>query len=261
MNRRRRIVVLAITVGAAGLALAALAVALISHALTAPMTGHSSPPRDPNSAAAQPPSSAAHPLIPELSPTTEAPLWPIPTFHDDCKPQPTPSTDAAASSTDQACDPPALAVRPDTARRQPQLELWALAVLIGAATASIAAGGYLLVRRRRADQRRRWQSATATLDDIASAIMAFELDPHSPDTRPLLGDVNEPATAHFYAAYTTAQNLRTPAIPGDEQTITAFTSAVTHARRAFEAADLNARRKAGHHTGALGSATTNMYWT
>jgi hypothetical protein len=62
--------------------------------------------------------------------------------------------------------------------------------------------------------------------------------------RPLLADVNEPATAAFYSAYSAAQALHTPAIPSDEDAITAFVAAASSAQRAFESADANARSKA-----------------
>ncbi|WP_207555075.1 hypothetical protein, partial [Mycobacteroides abscessus] len=62
--------------------------------------------------------------------------------------------------------------------------------------------------------------------------------------RPLLADVNEPATARFYTAYGEAQALRTDTVPTDDQRIADFLKAAQEALHAFGIADENARRKA-----------------
>ena len=116
----------------------------------------------------------------------------------------------------------------------------ALLALVGGG----AGGGLLLTRRRftrhaendrRVDQIRRWRIGTTALDETASAVMAFEMDPEAVlFTRPLLADVDEAATAAFYSAYGAAQNLRTPVIPPDEAAITASVTAALEAQRAFK---------------------------
>lgn len=252
MNRHRRIAVLAGTVGIAVVFLAVLVVARLSHEVEQHVANPSttgSAPSPLRSDRAGSPSFGPDPGAPEFSPTTEAPLWPVPTFTDGCGPQDRPSADLGISSADRECAMASSPPRPHAGHRQYEMELVALAALLGLAVAIAAT--YLLLRRRsaekarRADQLRRWRTASAILDDIASEIMAFELDPQAPCARPLLGDVTEPATADFYKAYAAAHDLRTSGIPCDEEAIRAFAAAVTHARRAFDAADLNARSKAG----------------
>lgn len=243
MSRHRRIAGLAGAVGGAVVFLAVFVVPLLSDergsdAANPSTTGAALSPS--RSDRREPSSSVLAPGAPEFSPTSEAPLWPVPTFTDGCGPRDTPWT------ADQGCA--TAPAQPDAGRRQHGVQLAVLATLPGLIVAIAAI--YLLLRRRadkarRADQLRRWRMASAKLDDIASAIMAFELDPQSRHARPLLGDVSEPATAAFYTAYTAAHNLRTPAIPRDEEAITAFAAAVSNARRAFDAADLNARSKSG----------------
>lgn len=90
-----------------------------------------------------------------------------------------------------------------------------------------------------------WQRGTKTLAEASEALMAFESDPESVYfTRRLLADVNEPATADFYTAYSTAMSLHTETIPADTDMIIKFVDAAKAARRAFDTADENARRKA-----------------
>ena len=106
---------------------------------------------------------------------------------------------------------------------------------------------------RRADQIEMWQRGLDVLAETQDALMGFETDPESVYfTRPLLGDVNEPATATFYTALGAAQTLRTEIVPTDPVLITAFVNAANAARRAFDFADDNARNKARRgisHTG------------
>lgn len=138
----------------------------------------------------------------------------------------------------------------------------ALAVLVGAALIFVA-WRYVAkrgvetraLRGRRAAQVELWQQGITTLAEVSEALMAFECDPESVYfTRRLLADVNEPATAAFFTAYSKAQHLHTKTIPADTGMITAFVDAVIDARRRFDIADENARRKArlgishdGHH--------------
>jgi hypothetical protein len=99
--------------------------------------------------------------------------------------------------------------------------------------------------QRRTAQVQRWANGVHTMQAVSAALMDFEADIESIYfTRPLLGDVNEPATAAFYTAYTDAQALHTEAIPTDDYQITAFVTAAAAAQRAFAVADDNARSKA-----------------
>ncbi|MEN4449158.1 MAG: hypothetical protein EKK51_21235 [Mycolicibacterium sp.] len=127
-----------------------------------------------------------------------------------------------------------------------------LALIVGGATI------YVLRRRhtaraieqrteqsRLATQTELWQQGVETLTKTSEALMNFETDPESVYfTRPLLADVNEPATAAFYTAYDIALNLRTETTPADSDIIIKFVDAATAAQRAFGKADENARRKA-----------------
>ncbi|MFN6547891.1 MULTISPECIES: hypothetical protein [Mycobacteriaceae] len=100
-------------------------------------------------------------------------------------------------------------------------------------------------RARRNDQIEMWQRGLDVLAETQDALMGFETDPESVYfTRPLLGDVNEPATATFYTALGSAQTLCTEIVPTDPVLITAFVNAANAARRAFDVADDNARNKA-----------------
>lgn len=181
---------------------------------------------------------------PELSPTTAASLWPVPSFKDSCQ--------LAATDRDPIDNPGAAACGPQGAPapsgppdHRDAMELAALAAGVGLVGAGALGAGWLAYRRRRrADQIRRWRAGTVALDETAAEVMKFELDPLAPYTRPLLGDVTEPATAAFYSAYSAAQHRHAPTIPPDEESISGFVAAATAARRAFEVADLNARTKA-----------------
>ncbi|WP_131806733.1 hypothetical protein [Mycobacteroides abscessus] len=98
---------------------------------------------------------------------------------------------------------------------------------------------------RRAAQIALWERGIKALAETSEKLMAFETDPDAVYfTRRLLADVTEPATAAFYTAYGTAQNLCTATIPADTDMITAFVDAAGSAQRAFGIADENARRKA-----------------
>ncbi|MFV8227462.1 hypothetical protein [Mycolicibacterium fortuitum] len=98
---------------------------------------------------------------------------------------------------------------------------------------------------RRKDQIEMWQRGLKVLAETQEALMEFEIDPESVYfTRRLLADVNEPSTAAFYTALGAAQTLCTETIPTDPALITEFVNAANAARRAFAAADENARSKA-----------------
>ena len=119
----------------------------------------------------------------------------------------------------------------------------------------IAAGAWWALSARRARRREhaaqrqkqmdRWAIGVNELNAASEALYSFETDPESVYfTRPLLGDVDEPATAAFHTAYSEAQNLRTDTAPTDNKVIDEFVKAAAAARRAFGKADDNARRKA-----------------
>ncbi|BBX30511.1 hypothetical protein B7435_30095 [Mycolicibacterium peregrinum] len=98
---------------------------------------------------------------------------------------------------------------------------------------------------RRDGQIALWTQGLNALDKTSEALMEFETDPESVYfTRPLLGDVSEPATAAFYTAYGAARNLCTETIPSESSLVIAFAEAAENARRAFGVADENARSKA-----------------
>ncbi|WP_142386871.1 hypothetical protein [Mycobacterium hubeiense] len=93
-------------------------------------------------------------------------------------------------------------------------------------------------------QRQRWADSLAILDSTSTLLGEFECDIESVYfTRPLLADVNEPATAKFHAAYADALALRSDSAPTDDELITAFARAAAAAAYAFGLADENARRK------------------
>jgi hypothetical protein len=136
---------------------------------------------------------------------------------------------------------------------------WAInaAVILAAiiVVAAIGAGAWWASSARRARRREhaarrqkqldRWAIGVNALNATSEALYSFETDPESVYfTRPLLGDVDEPATAAFHSAYAEAQNLRTDTAPADNTAIDEFVTAATAARRAFGKADDNARRKA-----------------
>lgn len=102
---------------------------------------------------------------------------------------------------------------------------------------------------KRRDQVQRWAQGVKALNAASDALIAFEMEfENKPEAayfdRPLLADVNEPATARFYTAYGEAQALRTDTVPTDDQRIADFLKAAQEALHAFGIADENARRKA-----------------
>lgn len=155
----------------------------------------------------------------------------------------------------QPAAPPAAGDSPHTATDW----TWAVnaAVILAAiiVVAVIAAGAWWALSARRARRREhsarrqeqldRWATGVNELNATSEALYSFETDPESVYfTRPLLGDVDEPATAAFHTAYAEAQTLRTDAAPTDNKVIQEFVTTATAARRAFGKADDNARRKA-----------------
>lgn len=126
----------------------------------------------------------------------------------------------------------------------------AIAAVIGLAYASTHL--LQLRSRRRADaanvraaQLQRWETGQQAMRTISMLLMNFENDPEAVYfTRPLLADVNEPATAAFYTAFTNARALNLETAPTDDKQISAFVVAATVALQAFTTADDNARRKA-----------------
>lgn len=99
--------------------------------------------------------------------------------------------------------------------------------------------------RVRAAQLQRWEKGQQAMQTISALLMGFENDPEAVYfTRPLLADVNEPATAAFYTAFTNARALHLETAPTDDEQISAFVVAATVALQAFTTADDNARRKA-----------------
>lgn len=190
---------------------------------------------------------------PELSPATAASLWPVPSFKDGCQ--------LAATDRDPIDNPGAAACGPQGAPapsgphdHRDTMELAALVARLGLiGGGALGAGSLVYRRRRRADQIRRWRVGTVALDETAAEVIKFELDPLAPYTRPLLGDVTEPATAAFYSAYSAARHRHASTIPPDEESISGFVAAATAARREFDVTDLNARTKAQNMPCAAGS--------
>lgn len=82
------------------------------------------------------------------------------------------------------------------------------------------------------------------------------MDPESIFNRHLLGDVTEPATADFYAAFDKACSRYRETAPDERNAVTAFADAANKARRAFAAADQNARTKAKRGIGGGGHLYT-----
>lgn len=135
---------------------------------------------------------------------------------------------------------------------------WAHVGLGALAVLGIALAGFTLWRigrarsraaAKRRDQVQRWTQGVKALNAASDALIAFEMEfENKPEAayfdRPLLADVNEPATARFYTAYGEAQSLRTETIPTDDQHIADFLKAAQEAWHAFGIADENARRKA-----------------
>lgn len=157
-------------------------------------------------------------------------------------PSPAPPTEVSAPAPAQPTDWTTVAI----------VGVIALAVLAAAALI-FATWRYLAQRAvdkraqhaRRAAQIELWQQGLKVLGATRQAVMDFETDPESVYfTRRLLGIVSEPRTAAFYTALGTAESLCTDTIPADTDMITAFVEAANAARRAFNAADENARRKA-----------------
>ncbi|WP_160103063.1 hypothetical protein [Rhodococcus sp. T7] len=124
---------------------------------------------------------------------------------------------------------------------------------IGLAVALVVAANRARIRRKteherrdqaRAAQLELWAKGVAAYNATCDGLMDFETNLESIFDRPLLGDVNEPATAAFYAAFETAQERHLENVPYSDDQIQRFVDAATTAYRAFTAADTNARTKA-----------------
>lgn len=102
----------------------------------------------------------------------------------------------------------------------------------------------------RAAQVELWTKGLADYRATCDELVAFETNLESIFDRPLLGDVTEPATAAFYTAFETAQQLHLENIPCNDDHIHRFVAAAKAARRAFADADTNARTKASNNIGA-----------
>ena len=170
--------------------------------------------------------------------------------------------DLTAALTDQPVgqhDPvPVLTDSPGGATHAPEHISWAhvgIGALLIATVVAIALGVWKARRSRRAAAMARaaqvdeWGKGVEALRAVSAALTAFECDfdrevEPAYFIRPLLADVNEPATARFYSAYGQAQALYTETVPTDDNQIATFVTAAQHALHAFEIADENARQKA-----------------
>ncbi|MGH3802997.1 MAG: hypothetical protein ACRDTD_23275, partial [Pseudonocardiaceae bacterium] len=169
--------------------------------------------------------------------------------------------------TDDADDPtaaapvpaPQTAPNPPTAQDSEPFD-WSILAIIGGTIAAIGVAVALVIAAKRArirrttEHTRREQARAAQLElwakgvDAYSAtcdgLMEFETNLESIFDRPLLGDITEPATATFYAAFEIAHERHLENVPYNDDQIQQFVDAATTAHRAFAAADTNARTKA-----------------
>lgn len=171
-----------------------------------------------------------------------------------------PTATTAITSAPSSAPTPATPTPPESQPHHEPIDwTWAAYLAVGlallvAAIALIATTWWALSRRhsqirqrraRRHNQIDRWNRGLATLNATSAALAEFEFDREEVCfNRPLLGVLDEPATAEFYDAYATALDLRTDTIPLDDNAIATFVAAATKARNAFTRADENARRKA-----------------
>lgn len=153
---------------------------------------------------------------------------------------------------------PQAAPNPPTAQDAEPFD-WSIVVII-CGIAAIGLAGALVVAAKRAHIRRKteherrdqaraaqlelWAKGMAAYNATCDGLMDFETNLESIFDRPLLGDVNEPATAAFYTAFETAQERHLENVPYSDDQIQRFVDAATTAYRAFTAADTNARTKA-----------------
>ncbi|WP_280381359.1 hypothetical protein [Nocardia wallacei] len=108
-------------------------------------------------------------------------------------------------------------------------------------------------RRTQAAQLSLWHRGIAVMRRIDAEVRAFEA-PDDADgildalfERPLLGDPGEPDTAHFRAAYASAQAQWRERVPREMAAIRGFVDAALAAEMAWKRADANARTKARQH--------------
>ncbi|WLF51541.1 hypothetical protein [Rhodococcus opacus] len=154
---------------------------------------------------------------------------------------------------------PQAAPNPPTAQDSEPFDWSILAIIVGGiAVVGIAVALVVAAKRarnrRKAEHERRdqarsaqlelWAKGVAAYNATCDGLMEFETNLESIFDRPLLGDVNEPATAAFYAAFETAQERHLENVPYSDDQIQRFVDAATTAYRAFTAADTNARTKA-----------------
>lgn len=169
------------------------------------------------------------------------------------------SIGADAAGQDDSADPAASTV---PAEPEPPMDWsWVKYVAIAAVVVALTAACVVMVRRSvrksraaaaveselRAAQQQRWLKGVTVFREVALALTEAETDPYTIFVRPLLLDIDEPATAAFHAAFEAADTLHAETAPRDEALITEFVAAAKAARTAFDVADSTARRKMKSH--------------
>lgn len=159
------------------------------------------------------------------------------------------------------------AVEPFQSTAESVPEVWGisaiiLAIIAGAAVTAVvmlAVAGVIFIRRkttphtvtpaqteqdRASETARLWRGHVAALNELRQKYVDFETDPWSAFRRPLLADVAEPETAAFHDAFSHAQDLHTERRPRSRAEVDDFGAAVRAATRAWQVADMHARKVA-----------------
>lgn len=104
-----------------------------------------------------------------------------------------------------------------------------------------------------------WADAVKELDRVTAEFASYEFNPRAVMIeRPLLRDLNEPATARFYDAFGDANALRTNSEPDSPEDVAAFIKAVERASRAWDVANDNALRKGEQNISSSGALSTEQ---
>lgn len=157
---------------------------------------------------------------------------------------PTSNTDTAVPSTGV----PAPATTSPSGSTDWTPLIWIGSVIGALVIAALAA--YLIVRTRHRILDRRTAAATLDADfaaakalysQVANAYAEYLADPYAIFTRPLLDDLDQPRTAAFITAFTSAGALDTDTCPAGAERVQAFADASSSALTAWKTADSYAR--------------------
>lgn len=125
--------------------------------------------------------------------------------------------------------------------------------------ATLSGTGYADTHASTEEHAAGWADAVKELDRVTAEFASYEFNPRAVMIeRPLLRDLNEPATARFYDAFGDANALRTDSEPDSPEDAAAFIKAVERSSRAWDVANDNALRKGEQNISSSGALSTDQ---